>query len=138
MLTTSSVVAAAAIFTGCASTPQETLVRRYTEAFNAHDVDAMLALAHPDVEWMSVMGDKVSVDARGHEALRAAMEDYFRSLPTARSEVEGALGHGEMLAVRERAHWRTGAGEDRSQASIAVYEVQEGLVRRVWYFAPSP
>ena len=32
------------------------LVVAFVEAFNQHDVDAMLDLSHPDVRWMSVDG----------------------------------------------------------------------------------
>lgn len=38
------------------------IVEAFAAAFNARDVDAMLALAHDDIEWLSVDGAQVSVE----------------------------------------------------------------------------
>jgi len=64
-----------------------------------------------------------------------AMTGYFRSLPSARSEIEVRLVTDGFVAVRERAHWEQD-GQSRSQAALAVYELRGDLVARVWYFAP--
>ena len=111
------------------------VVERFLEAFNRHDVEAMLALAHPDVQWLTVAGDKISVDTAGQAALRDSMKSYFASLPTARSTFESTMVAGPFVTVLERARWQGKSGE-RTQAALAVYEVQEGKVRRVWYYQP--
>ena len=41
---------------------------------------------------------------------------------------------GRYVTVRERASWTSKSGEKRSQASLAVYEIRDGLVARVWYY----
>jgi hypothetical protein len=109
------------------------VVDRYLEAFNSHDVEAMLALAHPEVQWLSVKDDKISVETSGHAALRDSMKGYFASLPTVRSTFESTLVAGPYVTVVERARWQGKSGE-RTQAALAVYEVFEGKVRRVWYY----
>ena len=38
------------------------------------------------------------------------------------------------VSVRERASWKSKSGEDRSQNAFAIYEVADGLIRRVWYY----
>lgn len=112
------------------------VVERFLEAFNRHDVEAMLSLAHADVQWLTVADDKISVDTAGQAALRDSMKSYFASLPTVRSTFESALVAGPYVTVVERARWQGKSGE-RTQAALAVYEVREGKVRRVWYFHPA-
>jgi len=101
--------------------------------FNAHDVDGMLNVVSEDIQWLSIGADSVVMETEGKDALRQAMADYFKAVPSARSEIEGALPSGSFVAVRERAFWTTEQGE-KSQASLAVYEITEGKIERVWYF----
>jgi hypothetical protein len=109
------------------------VVERLMNAFNAHDVEAMAAAVTEDVQWFSVSGAEIGVEADGVDALKAGMKSYFEAIPTARSELEGSFVSGKYVVVRERAYW--GAGEsERSQSSLAVYEIAGELVRRVWYY----
>lgn len=45
-------------------------MREFVEAFNARDIDVMLALADENVQWLIVDGAKVSVETEGKAALR--------------------------------------------------------------------
>ena len=114
--------------------PPEVTVRRFVAAFNAHDVDAMLALATPDIAWFGVAGSTLAVEARGHEALRGGMTAYFQGLPSARSELMSVAVSGPFVTAVEKASW-TADGQDRSQCSVSIYELTGGLVRHVWYHA---
>ena len=109
-------------------------VQRLLEAFNAHDVEAMTRHVAEDVQWLSAQGGALRVETEGRAALAEAMTGYFRSLPSARSEVEALLVSGDFVAVRERVHWEQD-GQPRSQAALAVYELRGDLVARVMYFA---
>lgn len=111
----------------------EAIVRAYTDAFNHHDVDAMLALAHAEIEWLSIDGSKAVAETAGKEALRAAMASYFGSHPTTKSVIEAAMADGPFIVVRERAEWTSKDGP-RAQRSVAVYELRDSLIRRVWYY----
>ena len=114
-------------------TSAEGIVRAYTEAFNRHDIDAMLALAQPEIEWLTIDGSKSAVETAGKEPLRAALSNYFRDYPTTQSVVEAVMANGPFVVVRERAEWTSKDGP-RRQRSVAVYELREGLIRRVWYY----
>jgi hypothetical protein len=109
-------------------------VQRLLDAFNAHDVEAMTRCVTEDVQWLSLQAATLRVETEGRAALAEAMTGYFRSLPSARSEIEVRLVADGFVAVRERAHWEQD-GEPHSQAALAVYEVRGNLVARVWYFA---
>lgn len=116
-----------------ADTTAATVVRGYIAAYNAHDIEAVLSFLAPDFVWLSVVGDSVAVEARGREAIRTQLTDYFRSLPSARSELEALTVLGPWVSARERALW-VGASGPRAQSSLSVYEVRDGKVRRVWYY----
>lgn len=112
----------------------ETQLQRLFEAYNAHRIDDMLTLMTDDVTWLSVMGDSVAVEIKGKDGLQNFMASYFNALPSARSEQEGLIVNGNYVTVKERAIWEQG-GEEKSQASIAVYQFEGDLIRRVWYYA---
>ena len=108
-------------------------VRAYVAAYNAHDIDGVVKLLHPEFVWLNVDGEAVAVEARGRDAVRTSLAGYFKSLPSARSEIETLSALGPWVTVRERAHWQ-GKDGPRSQAAMSVYEVHDGLLRRVWYY----
>ncbi|MFN0178841.1 MAG: nuclear transport factor 2 family protein [Gemmatimonadales bacterium] len=114
-------------------TTPEAVVRGFVQAFNAHNLDALLSFVAPEIVWLSVAGDSVTIEARGVGVLREQMGGYFRQLPSARSELETLTTLGPWVSARERVHWMAASGP-RSQASLSVYEIRAGLVRRVWYF----
>lgn len=108
-------------------------VRNFVAAFNARDIDAMLALATDDVEWASVDGAKVGIETAGKDALRASMTSYFKSCSTCRSTVDiKAVTVNRVVAI-ETASW-TAASGPRSQHGLSVYEFTDGRIRRVYYF----
>ena len=120
-------------YSAMASSPSET-VQKFVYAFNQHNVDGMLALSSFDLKWMSVAGEKVSVQASTHETLREAMQGYFKSTPSARSEIKSIRESGTFVFTLEKAFWLS-AGAEKSQCSMAVYELRENKIENVWYFA---
>ncbi len=113
------------------------VVERFVSAFNEHDVDAMLEFAAPDMRWMSVSGDRISVETSTHAELLAAMAGYFESTPGARAEILSVSESGRFVHTLEQAFWPSG-GAERSQCSMAVYELIEGTIQSVWYFPAHP
>lgn len=109
------------------------VVERYMAAYNDHDVPAMMELAHLGVQWLSIEGQALRVEAEGREALAEAMRGYFESVPSSRSVIEEMMISGSRVSVRERAEWMTSSGR-RSQTALSVYEIDDGLIRRVLYF----
>jgi len=110
-----------------------TILRAYVEAYNRHDVDKLMTMIADDFAYFSVAGDSMQCDIRGSAPLREWLTGYFRSLPTLRAVIENIFPCGAFLAMRERAIWQSKKGE-RSQVSIGVYEIQNGRIRRAWYF----
>lgn len=106
----------------------------YVEAYNARDLEAMMALMHDDVQWLSIEGSEVAIFANGKQDLAAQMEGYFSSPNATRSKVGGNVVDGRFVSVREIASWTGKDGNPKSQSALAVYEFEDGLVRRVWYY----
>ena len=126
-----------AVSTGASQQPavpdHAATVRAFVDAFNAQNVERMLALVTADVEWISVDGVKLSTETAGKDALRTSMTAYFKGCPTCRSAVEIGTATANRVATVETASW-TGAAGPRSQRGLAVYEFKDGLIRRVYYF----
>lgn len=109
------------------------VVEAFVGAYNQRDVDAMMRLAHPDIRWMSVGGDAIATETSGADALRSAMVAHFSDARLTRSDLESIEASGQFVHTVERATWDGGAGY-LSQCSLAVYELDSGLIRNVWYF----
>lgn len=113
------------------------IVRSFIDAFNAHDVDAMLSMAADDIRWMSISGSTLSAEATGKTELAASMRQYFTQFSTARSVVRSVNAEGRFVTTIEEARWEV-RQEPRSQCGVAVYEVDGAKIRNVWYFPPVP
>ncbi|MBL8516948.1 MAG: nuclear transport factor 2 family protein [Betaproteobacteria bacterium] len=107
-------------------------MREFIAAFNAKDVDGMLTRVTDDIAWFNVSGKTVSVETEGKDALRKGMESYFKSLPSARAELVWVQSSPNRVAALEKASWEGKSGP-RAQVSIAIYEFQDGLIKRVHY-----
>ena len=111
-----------------------TIITEHVRAFNAGDVEAMAKMQHPNIQWLSVKGNNVSVEVSGRDALSKNMKEYFKS-PT---KVSGTLKNWNVnapyVSVTETASWTTKDGVKKSQSSMTVYELEDNLIRRVWYY----
>ncbi len=111
----------------------EQRVRDYVSAFNKHDIDTMLGMVSDDIQWLSVAGDKITVETQGKAKLRESLAAYFKSTPSVKSELEWARVTASRVAALERAAWQGKSGP-KSQASLSVYEFSGSLISRVYYY----
>jgi len=109
-------------------------LRGFQQAFERRDVAAMLDHVTDDVEWLTVGGDTVAVEARGRDEVRALLEQWFASFPWVQSLIEESFDVGSFVAVRVRVSWRDPDNEENTQIALAVYETDAGKIRRVWYY----
>lgn len=106
----------------------EELLRRAYSAFNARDLDAALALVHPDVDWPNAIdGGRI----RGHAAVRAYWERQFESIdprvePESFDDADGRIVVGVHQVVRAL----DGAllADERIRH---VYTFRDGLIARM-------
>lgn len=113
------------------------LVENFVKAFNSHNVAEMAELVSNDLLYMFISDDKLAVETSGKPAFIKAMTQYFAQIPSARSESEAVMVAGNLVTVRERAHWNAESGP-RSQMSLAVYQIKYQKIHRVWYYPATP
>jgi ketosteroid isomerase-like protein len=110
------------------TTEDETVaaVERFNDAFNAHDVDAVMACMTDDCVFESTSPP----DGERHEdaaAVRAAWEAFFASSPTAHFGAEEVIASGDRCVVRWRYRWTDDNGE-LSIRGVDVLRVRDGKV----------
>jgi len=110
-------------------------VKKFIEAFNAHDIGAMLALADPEIEWRSIAGEKNDAETKGKEALQKSLEKYWKGCNFCRSKIVWLKESKERVVVLEEASWKFARDKaSTSQQSVSVYEFRAGKILRVYYF----
>lgn len=122
--------------TRAASVAPHPTITAYSDAYNAQDLAAMRALMHDDIEWLSVNGSDIVVEVAGKDALSEAMTSFFEDPNMATGTHKGWSVNQDYVAVTETAHWTNKAGEAQSQSALTVYELKDGLIRRVYYYPP--
>ena len=104
-------------------------------AFNAHDADKMREYWAPDVTWIELAGEQASPVTTSAQQLHDELVAYFEAYPTVSSSLENITVNGNFVTAVERPVWEE-AGERKSQASVVVYEIIDGKVKRFWYYPP--
>src|SRR5687768_9806670 len=78
----------------------ETLVRRFFDAWNQQDLDACLAAADPDVEYVNAPTAVEPGTRHGHEAFSLVLRTQWEGLgSTARVEIERTHVEGDRVVV---------------------------------------
>jgi hypothetical protein len=113
----------------------EDLLRRAYAAFNARDVDAVVALMHPDVDWPNAFeGGRV----RGHDEVRAYWERQFAQISPQVVPRAFAQRPDGRVAVDVHQVVRSLRGETLADGTVVhVYTLRDGLVERMDIEAPA-
>jgi DNA-binding CsgD family transcriptional regulator len=109
------------------------LYARWIDAYNARDIDALCAVAHPHIE---VVPTRVfappGTSYHGHDGIRSLAAYSFENHPTAHGELQGVEGHDDWRVVRTRMSCR---GSDARAIDVALlFRCKDGLIRRVHGF----
>jgi hypothetical protein len=107
----------------------EALLRRTYDAFNARDVDAVLATMRDDVDWPNAWeGGRL----RGREAVRDYWARQFAAVDPMVTPVAFAERPDGRVAVTVHQVVRAPDGEMLSEGDVVhVYAVRDGLVERM-------
>jgi hypothetical protein len=107
----------------------EDVLRRTYRAFNARDVDTVLAVMHPDVDWPNAFeGGRV----RGRELVRAYWARQFDQINPEVTPVAFAARDDGRVAVKVHQVVRSLDGEVISEGPVVhVYLFVDGLVQRM-------
>jgi steroid delta-isomerase-like uncharacterized protein len=104
--------------------PPKELIDRYLAAYNAFDVDGMLALLSPDIRFENYSGDQLTAEASGIDAFRRLAEQS-KALFSEREQRITALELGADRAVAGIAYrGRLAADIPGGPAAGTVIELQ--------------
>ena len=103
------------------------------KAFNRRDLDALLALADPDIEVLSRIAElEGGGPYRGHDGVRSWWESLFSIFPDYSAELEEVRDLGKVMLARvlNRGH---GSGSDAPMGEAAWHVVEWRHKKAIWW-----
>ena len=110
------------------------IVSAHVDAFNEGDVEGMSKMQHPNIEWLNINGSTMTVQASGRAALAKNMQDYFNASTRVTGTLKDWSLNGDFVSVTETVRWKAADGKAKSQSALTVYQLEDNLIRRVWYY----
>jgi ketosteroid isomerase-like protein len=102
-------------------------IERFNDAFNRHDVDAVMALMTDDCVFEST-SPPAGERHEGAAAVRQAWEAFFAASPTARFDGEETIVTGDRCVQRWVYTWTQDDGTSAHVRGVDVMRVREGKV----------
>ena len=106
----------------------EDIVQKQVAAYNARNIDDFSAFHHPEVELYS-LGEKVPF-VIGRQKLWTRYKEIFDQSPNLHTEVVQRMTLGNTVIDKEIITGRNGVD---TKNFIAIYEIEEGLIRRAHF-----
>jgi ketosteroid isomerase-like protein len=104
-------------------------VRAVIDAYNARDMNAMMARFHEGVVWHTTPGFLWPGPYRGREAVRGLFEHWWQGWDTGHADTKDLVERGDSVMVSADVHGRSaGDGLDVHVALNWVFHVREGLI----------
>ncbi len=111
----------------------EAVAQALVDAFNAHDVEAILKTYSPSSVARRLPSGEAYI--HGHPDIRKKFATSFEKSPKIRVDVVQRMVHGDFVIDREKI---TGAaGSDAPQFGAVIYEIRDGLIQNEWYLPKS-
>ena len=104
------------------------IVRRFNDALNAADVEAMLALTTEDTVFENTSPAPDGERFEGQALVRAFWQDFFRGSASARIEAEEIVALGERYFMRWSYHWQGQDGEMGHISGVDIYRLRGNLI----------
>jgi len=102
-------------------------VERFNQAFNRHDVDAVMAMMTLDCVFESTRPPPDGERLEGHDRVRNFWQEFFRRSPQARFETEEILAAGDRCVVRWTYRW-VRDGTPGHVRGVDLFRVRDGRV----------
>jgi hypothetical protein len=108
-------------------TPEQT-VQDQVDAYNARDLVAFLATYDEEAELAHHPDGKIV--AAGRERMSAVYGPLFEKNPDLHCTIRNRIVHGNFVIDHEEV---AGLSAEGTVHAVAVYEVRESLIQRVWF-----
>jgi len=104
------------------------VIERFNDAFNRHDVDAVMAAMTDDCVFENTNPPPDGERYVGQITVRAFWEQFFGSSPGAAFEWEETFACGDRGVVRWRYNWVEAQGKTGHIRGVDVFRVRDGKV----------
>lgn len=111
-----------------AQTQPEIVVQKQLEAYNAGDIKAFVATYADSVEIYGFNNQQLIL--KGKVALEKEWGALFEQFPNNYAALRGRVVQGNFVIDKEFVTGRTGQADFEA---TAIYEVQNGLIQKVWF-----
>ena len=104
------------------------IVLEFNEAFNRHDVAAMMQLMSDDCVFENTDPAPDGTPYSGKQAVTQFWQDFFRESPQAHIEIEEIFGLGLRCVMRWKYEWVDQAGETGHVRGVDIFQIKNGLI----------
>ncbi|NND73335.1 MAG: nuclear transport factor 2 family protein [Rhodothermales bacterium] len=116
------------------STDITELVLDQVDAFNGRNVDRLVANISDDFKWYWISSDSLILELEGKPAFAKSMTAYFESYPSVTSTIDDLVVVENRAMFRESVTYTTANDSVARSEAAAIYQVDDSLISRVWYF----
>jgi len=109
------------------------ILNNFISDFNDRNLAGMMASVSNDVQWLSINGKELSSVTNSKQELEKSLAEYFINCSSCKSSIGNMLIMEDRISVTETISWERD-GKKSSQGSLSVYEFNNGLIKRVYYF----
>lgn len=106
---------------------EESVVQRQLQAYNDKNIDLFMACYSEDVK---IYDFPHTLTMEGHEAMRARYQKLFETYPHMIATVDKRIVHGKYAIDHEQI---TGRLESGVLEAVAMYEIHEDVITKVWF-----
>jgi ketosteroid isomerase-like protein len=115
------------------------IVRGVMDAWNRKDVEGMLALADPEIDYVNAPTAVEPGTRRGHDGLAAVARAQWESLSGGRQEIDRLHDRGEEIISAGRVSRRMPDSETRIDTPILLsWTIRDGKVIRIEMLGVGP
>ncbi|HSN76515.1 MAG TPA: nuclear transport factor 2 family protein [Anaerolineae bacterium] len=104
------------------------VVMEFNDAFNRHDVPAMMALMSEDCVFENTSPVPDGTVYQGKAAVTEFWQGFFRASPQAHIQIEEIFGLGWRFVMRWRYDWVDATGEQGHVRGVDIFTVKNGLI----------
>lgn len=117
-------------------TPEEELIQRYFDAFNSHDIEAVMACFHESPALVDAAGSRFE----GREEVRRRYETGFALMPDCRCDLRTLTGNSGRGVAESVFHGtRPRFGKVIEAIGAEVIEIADGRIKEIRdYHRPLP
>lgn len=105
----------------------EEIVQKQLDFYNNHDLESFISTYDDDIEIYDLADNSIMI--KGKEKLKNNYRERFEILKV-HAEIKNRIVVGNKVIDHEHV---TGLEKDKVKKAVAVYEIKNNLIKRVWF-----